>query len=115
MVATDNGKVVVGATLYGTINVGEQEITSYSNSGILIEYNNNGEVKWVQQLTESNNYAQIYSLASTKDNGFVVGGYFAGEINLNGTIIKRDMGGFIIKYDYNKNLKIAEALSEIQK
>ena len=55
-------------------------------------------------LAYSTSQIDEFKLTYIKDNGFVVGGYFTGEINLNGTIIKKDMGGFIIKYDYNKNV-----------
>ena len=44
--------------------------------GLLIKYNAEGEVEWAKSIGGWNNDIDINSVSSTRDGGFIVGGYF---------------------------------------
>ncbi|MBQ9658775.1 MAG: hypothetical protein IJV31_08430, partial [Clostridia bacterium] len=70
--------IIAGGYFYGTIQVGDITLTSKgSTDGILIKYDNTGEVEWATSYGGTS-YDYIQSVAETSDGGIIAGGYFVG-------------------------------------
>ncbi len=117
--ATKDGGFVVGGQFYGpTIQLDEKHTLTnkdydYDHDGMVIKYNAEGEVDWVQSIGGTW-YDEINSICATKDGGFVVVGAFSSPtITLdNGTKLtsKNGLGLMIIKYKSNKVIEWVKSI-----
>ncbi|MCI9448555.1 MAG: MucBP domain-containing protein, partial [Lachnospiraceae bacterium] len=116
---TSDGGYIVGGNTTETINLENGEIiNSHGNEDLfLIKYNEKEEIEWSKTIGGSN-LDRITCIKETKDNGYVVGGYFLSRsIDLgNGIelINKSSSGagndGMVIKYDNSGNLQWAKVI-----
>ncbi|MBQ9657782.1 MAG: hypothetical protein IJV31_03335, partial [Clostridia bacterium] len=69
---TSDGGIIAGGYFYGTVQVGNMTLTSKGScsDGILIKYDNTGEVEWATSYGGTN-YDYIYSVAETSDGGII--------------------------------------------
>ena len=97
----DDGYIVGGYFASSNIDLGNGVTLSSNgnNNGMVIKYNTKGETVWAKVIGgNSNDY--INSAVETKDEGYIVGGYFtSSSINLGNTKILSGNGynGMIIK------------------
>ena len=122
-VTSDEGFIVGGYFGGSEIQVGEYRLTNnstytYNRDGMIIKYDKDGEAKWAKNIGGSGD-DYINSVASTVDEGFIVGGYFnSSEIQVgkytvtNNSISYGSYGGsinysdgMIIKYDKEGEVK----------
>ncbi|MBQ9658174.1 MAG: MucBP domain-containing protein [Clostridia bacterium] len=93
--------IIAGGYFYGTIQVGNMTLKSKGYSdGILIKYDNTGEVEWATSYGgTSNDYIQ--SVAETSDGGIIAGGYFVGTTQVGDMTLtsKGNYDGILIKYE----------------
>ena len=101
---SDNGYIVAGDFESNRIDVVDK-ITLYntgSRNGMIIKYSSNGAVEWAQSVNGSNN-VYIKSVASTSDDGYIIGGIFNDTLELGkgSTLESKDSNfdGFVIKYN----------------
>ena len=77
---------------------------------VIIKYDANGKAKWARKI-EIQGY--INSIAGTEDGGYVIGGDFYNDINLENGITLTNNGnsdGIIIKYNENGKIEWAKAI-----
>ena len=114
---TDGGYIVGGIFKSSRIDLGNG--VSLSNKGdydgMIIKYNNIGEVEWAKQLGGTN-YDGVVSVKQTSDGGYIVGGIFkSSRIDLgNGVSLsnKGDYDGMIIKYNNIGEVEWAKEIGE---
>ena len=97
---TSDGGCIAGGYFEGTIQVGNETLTSNgSGDGLIIKYSSSGEVEWAKSFGGSS-WDQINSVASTSDGGYIAGGYFEGTIQVGNEILTNNGNndGLIIKY-----------------
>ena len=91
---------------------------SFSFDGMIIKYDENGNVEWAQSIGGGNN-DYINSVAGTSDGGYIVGGYFnSSSITVgkdeNGKPVELTKAGssdgMIIKYDENGIVEWAQSI-----
>ena len=114
----DGGYIVGGYFNSSSINLGNDVILNNNGSqdGMIIKYDENGEVQWAKAIGGSTN-EQINSVASTSDGGVIVVGdaYNSRRIDLGNGVILTTHGSFnfdgiIIKYDVNGITQWAKAI-----
>ena len=114
---TDGGYIVGGYFYSNSIDLGNG--ISLANSGnydgMVIKYNQNGEVEWAKGIGgEYSDY--IYSVAETKDGGCIVGGeFFSSSIDLENGMSLTNNGngdGMIIKYSSGGETEWAQGIGE---
>ena len=103
----DGGYIVGGYFTSSTLDLGNGIILSNQGSqdGMIMKYNEEGEVEWAQSVGGSK-IEQIYTVLETIDGGYIVGGYFnSNTIKLkNGITLTKNSGGtsyydgMLIKY-----------------
>ena len=85
---------------------------------MIIKYNARGEVEWAQGIGGSGK-DEIYSVSACRDGGYVIGGYFRGQIDLgnNQSLIGNIFvgngrnSGMIIKYSSGGTVEWASEIS----
>ena len=96
--STSDGGAIVGGDFSGTIQVGNETLTS--SGGLIIKYNSSGVVEWAKNIGESND--GINSVVATSDGGAIAGGYFRSSTIQVGNETLTNKGqedGLIIKYE----------------
>ena len=111
---SNGGYLVGGISSRGTIDLGNNvTIVNSNNNGILIKYNSEGETEWAKSIGGYNEDI-IKVLIETKDNGYLVGGYFSSPyINLGNNIIINNSGyndGMLIKFSNNGETEWAKSI-----
>ncbi len=99
VVATADGGYIAGGYFSDSITLsnGETLTSKGSGDGLIIKYNKEGQIEWIEQIGGSS-YDEITSIAETADGGYIAGGYFGSNITLsNGDTSKG--GAVIIKYN----------------
>ena len=101
----DGGYIAGGSFKSSSIDLenGERLTNNGSQDGMLIKYRNNGEIEWAKEVGGSNSDG-IVSVSETNDRGYIVLGYFQGNIDLgNGVNLTNNgnQGSMIIKYKSN--------------
>ena len=100
------------------IKVGDYTLTNDHNSygfysnGMVIKYSSEGEVEWAKEI-EGSGWDNIKSVASTRDGGYIAGGYFdSSSIQVGDyTLTNSDYyDGMIIKYDANGEVEWATSI-----
>ena len=119
---TDDGGYIAGGCFSsdsidlgnGISLINESKKTDYStySDGMIVKYSSCGEVKWAKGIngTESDG---INSVATTDDGGYIVGGYFTGNIELGNNMNLSSRGGsdgMMIKYDNNGETEWAKII-----
>ncbi len=104
----DDGYIIVGSFRSNTIDLGEninnEDIILRNNGsldGMIIKYNENGELVWATTIGNNGNDC-LNTVKITDNNEILVAGYFQENINLDpNTKINSngDTDGIIIKYD----------------
>ncbi len=103
---TSDGEILVGGNFdSGSIEIGNVKLTNnsesiYDGDGLIIKYNNLGEVEWAKNIGGSYDEG-INSVTSIKDGGIVVGGFFESDeiqVGNDRLINKGNYDGMIIKY-----------------
>ena len=117
IVETSDGGIVAVGSFNSNISL-EKGINLSSKGyydGLIIKYDNNGELEWATSIGGSDNET-IYSVIETEDGGIVVGGDFnsksielSTEISL--TKNKETYSGMIIKYSSTGNIEWAKNVS----
>ena len=115
----DGGYIAGGHFNSETLNLENGEIlTNDSNfsytDGMLIKYDEKGIIQWAKKIGGIGN-DEIEEVIQTSDNGYVVGGRFQNEINLENDITLKSNGyydGMIIKYDENGVLQWAKSVGD---
>ncbi|MCI8587147.1 MAG: hypothetical protein HFJ49_00860, partial [Clostridia bacterium] len=101
---TNDGGCIVGVEFaYSDIELENGEIVRPRGSGdiLLIKYNKDGKVEWVEQIG-ANKSEQINCIKSTNDGGFIIVGNTESIIDVGNGITLGNNGlkdGIIIKYD----------------
>ena len=115
---TNDGGVIVGGYFYSDeIQVGEYTLTNsseYYADGMIIKYSAKGEVEWARSVGGSNTDC-INSVASTRDGGYIAGGYFASRSIQLGDYTLTNNGsndGMIIKYSSEGEVEWARSVGE---
>ena len=109
--ATNDGGYIVGGYFYSTnidLGNGISLTGNRSMNGALIKYDSEKEIEWAKAIGE-----EIQSVASTSDGGYIVGGYFSKQIDLENGIKLSTNGsndGMIIKYDSEGNAEWAKGI-----
>ena len=101
VVATDDGDIVAGGYFQSSsIEVGNNTLESNGGDGIVIKYDENGEVKWAKEIGGQGTDS-INSLISTNDGGIIAGGYFYSSIEIGEDTLTSNgnYDGMIIKYN----------------
>ena len=102
----DGGFIIGGYFNSSRVNLdnGDVLVNKGSNDGIIIKYNNKGNVEWGKTVGGTS-YDYIKSVAETSDGGYIVGGGFGGAITLDNGIVlttsEYSLDGMIIKYNSN--------------
>ena len=113
---SDGGYIVAGDFESDNLVAGDYTLTCGSNrDGMIIKYNDQGNVEWAKSIPGSNNYIQIRSAAATNDGGFVIGGYFnSNEIKIGEyTLTNVDSDdGMIVKYNAKGSVEWAKSIGE---
>lgn len=113
--AKDGGYYVGGYFSGPNIQIGEFIITnSGDKDGVIIKYDKEGIVEWVNKIGGSNT-DYIYSVSETTDGGCVVGGYYKSTNIQLGDFSLTNGGntdGMIIKYN---NYGVVEWVSKVGK
>ena len=82
---------------------------TYENFGMMIKFSANGEVEWAKKVGDATSYNSIHSIKSTIDGGYIVGGFFLGNIELdNGeTLVYTGGSGdaMLIKYSSDNSIE----------
>ena len=116
--STSDGGVIAGGYFYSSsIQVGDYTLTNNgSYDGMLIKYSASGEVEWARSVGGSS-YDYIYSVASTRDGGVIVGGYFGsssiqiGDYTLtNSSSSTSYTDGMLIKYSEEGEVEWARSV-----
>ena len=106
---TSDGGIILAGSFAGTIYLEETSIASSgSKDGIIVKYNNNGELEWYKKIGESGDDC-INSVTRTNDGGIITGGYLSSS-NTIGNYQLENQGkydGLVIKYDINGKVKWA--------
>ena len=118
-VTSDGGYIVGGYFSSSNIDLGNGvSLTNKgSKDGMIIKYNVSGEVEWAQGIGGPAN-DQIKSIVSTRDGGYIVGGYFYSDsIDLgNGIILSNNTNGtryadgMVIKYSSSGEAEWAQGI-----
>ena len=110
---TSDGGYIVGGLFYGeSITVGDYTITNAGKyDGMVIKYSSDGEVEWASSIGGGYN-DEIYSIAETVDGGYIVGGYFTGNITVGDYTLTNNGGpdGMVIKYDEEGEVEWASSI-----
>ena len=111
--AASDGGVIVGGRFQASIQVGDNTLTSNGYfDGMIIKYDSEGEVEWAKNIGGSDS-DYIYSVAETKDGGYIAGGYFkSSSINLDNYTLqnKGNEEGMLIKYSYDGKVEWARSV-----
>ena len=111
----DGGYIAVGYFRESTITLGDYTLENKSSTydGMVIKYNINNEVEWVDNISgNSNNY--ITSVTQTEEGDYIVGGYFGSTSIKIGEYILENSGaydGILIKYNNEGKVKWATSIS----
>ena len=111
----DGGYIAVGYFRESTITLGDYTLENKSSTyaGMVVKYNVNNEVEWVDNISgNSNNY--ITSVTQTEEGDYVVGGYFTSTSIKIGEYILENSGandGILIKYNNEGKVKWATSIS----
>ena len=95
--STKNGEIFIIGTINGTLQIGNQTLTSENGqTKFIAKYNKEGEVEFAKTI--AGNYSTILS---TNDGGYIVGGTFSNSIQVENQILtsKGATDGLIIKYN----------------
>ena len=117
----DGGCIVGGYIAEGDIDLGNGISISSKDgwAGMIIKYSSNGETEWAKVISgiDSNVFSldvYIYSVSSTSDGGYIVGGYFeSSSIDLGNGISLSSKGsddGMIIKYSSSGEVEWAQGI-----
>ena len=114
---SDGGYIVVGD--FESINIdlgnGINLEKKGSTDGMVIKYNNRGDVEWAHEIGGKDT-DKIYSVAETKDGGYiVVGDFYSSSIDLGNGVSLSNNGstdGMIIKYSSSGEVKWAQRIGE---
>ena len=101
VVATSDGDIVAGGYFQSSsIEVGNNTLKGNGSDGIVIKYDENGEVKWAKGIGGQGTDV-INSLTLTSDGGIIAGGYFYSSIEIgeNTLTSNGNYDGMIIKYN----------------
>ena len=123
-VAKDGGYIVGGYFYSDEIHVGDYILTRTGNSGysdgMLIKYNAKGQVEWATSIGSLGGFDwdSIEKVATTSDEGYIVGGYYQGSsiqvgdntFNNNGNSIR----SILIKYDAYGEVEWASSTNRIK-
>ena len=114
---TEDGGYIVGGRFYITsMQVGDYTLTNKgSYDAYLVKYGRNNEVEWASSFggTADDN---IYSVESTEDGGYIVGGYFtSSSMQVGDTTLNSNGRGdvFVAKYDRNNEVEWASSFGGI--
>ena len=121
IVETSDGGILVGGKFssqyyndgWFILENGDKITSGTQTNGIIFKYSESGEFEWYKQIKGNNN--AILSLATTADDGFLIGGEFNGSITLdNGEVLTSvgDCDGIILKYDKSGDLEYYKRLQD---
>ncbi|MCI9448556.1 MAG: hypothetical protein HFH36_14575, partial [Lachnospiraceae bacterium] len=111
----DGGYVVGGYFKSSSIDLGNEEVLNNSGNydGIIIKYDESGNVEWGKTVGGSNSDC-INCIIETIDGGYIIGGYFkSNSIDLgNGVVLNNngDGDGIIIKYSSEGKVEWGKAV-----
>ncbi|MBQ2937559.1 MAG: MucBP domain-containing protein [Clostridia bacterium] len=109
IIETSDGGYIAGARFEGTIQVGNETLTSVgSNDVMIIKYSAKGEVEWTKSIGGS---AQdyVYSVAELSDGSYIAGVLLQGTIQVEaGKKILTSSGSVILKYEMEETPNIVE-------
>ena len=110
VIETSDGGVLIGGYFKSnTVQIDNKTLSNSSISGsydgLIVKYNNAGEVEWTNNIGGSDN-DEIRSVAESVDGGYIVGGYYASSTIQLGSEILTNNGslgndGLLIKYTNN--------------
>ena len=112
---TDGGYIVGGYFSSSSIDLGNgKSLTNKGfNNGMIIKYDESGEVEWAEEIGGTNNDF-INTVTETTDGGYIVGGYFeSSSIDLGNGITLTNKGpkdGMVIKYNAEGKVEWAEGI-----
>ena len=124
----DNGLIMVGRNLRSTLIIHAKDTVENKDiniptsenayTGYIIKLNYEGLAEWGRAIGNINN-THLYDIASTKDGGYVIGGYCQGGLKISATetvsgeeINNGTAGGFIIKYNKNDKVEYVKMIDE---
>ena len=103
----NDGRLIVSGNIEDTVKIGENEIIPDGTNAIIIVYNIDRTIAKIKLFNNTNsNY--IYDLQATLDNGFIVGGKYYTEIDLDENIKLTNKGKsdqLLIKYNSNCDIE----------
>ncbi len=112
---TDNGSVVVG-DYYGNITVGNNTFSNQDYDGIVVKYNETGEVEWAKSIS-GDKRERLFAVTSTADGGCIVGGQFtSNSITIGNYTLtnKRQNSSYndvmLIKYNVDGDVEWAKSI-----
>ena len=111
----DGGFIIGGYFNSSRVNLdnGDVLVNKGSNDGIIIKYNNKGNVEWGKTVGGTS-YDYIKSVTETSDGGYIVGGGFGGAITLDNGIVlttsEYSLDGMIIKYNSNGEVEWGKSI-----
>ena len=112
----DGGCLAVGSFTSKTILLENGDVLTRTGTrnGMMIKYNADGTVEWGKSIVGTGS-SPINTAICTKDDGYIIGGYFTENIELdNGESIITDnnANGIIIKYDQNMTIEWVQRIEE---
>ena len=107
--ATSDGGVIIGG-YFGSSSItvdGIELKNNGSNGGMIIKYDVEGKVEWAKTAGRV-----INSIVTTKDGGFIVGGYFIEDSTIGGYILTNNGNndGMVIKYGAEGEVEWARSI-----
>ena len=120
VIETSDGGYLVGGkyTLYSVHLNDEITLTNKGSSdGMVIKYNASGEVEWAKGIGGTSS-DEIQSVAETSDGGYIVGGYFSSEVDLENEVKLVASGSaydaMVIKYNEKGEQEWANGIGKNQ-
>ena len=112
--STSDGGYIVGGrfTDFAELKNGETLKTNGKSDGLLIKYDNKGNIEWNKNIGGVN-YDEIKSVKQTKDKGYIVVGSFEEKIDLGNNIELESCGsedGMILKYNHDGAIEWARRI-----
>ena len=112
---TDDGEIIIGGTFTGTLNFGEQTVSSLDDetySYYLASYDSEGNPQWISHSTAPTGDSSVTAMDLTADGKLIVVGLYTGNIQFgietHSTRGSSDM--FILKFEQSGELVWAETL-----
>ena len=108
VIETEDGGILAAGYFSDTITIGNDTyISSGYKDGMLIKFNQEGEIEWTQIISE-NGAEEITSVAATKDGGYVIAGNFSSDsLSIDNIVLQKHLNeegiysedGFVAKYN----------------